>query len=82
METLPQLTKREQLIEWLNFKAYNLSTISIKDVIEEFKNNKNINMPVSTAYRIVKRWNEEQMMIKEKSLSARVCNELIEVFDS
>lgn len=82
MEALPHLTKREELIEFLNFKAYNLSTISIKDIIEEFKNSKNIQMPTSTAYRIVKRWNEEQMKIKEKSLSARVCNELIEVFDS
>lgn len=82
MEALPQLTKREELIEFLNFKAYNLSIISIKDVIEEFKNTKNIKMPTSTAYRIVKRWNEEQMMIKEKSLSARVCDQLIEVFDS
>ena len=82
MEALPHLTKREELIEFLNFKAYNLSIISIKDIIEEFKNSKNIQMPTSTAYRIVKRWNEEQMMIKEKSLSARVCDELIEVFDS
>lgn len=82
METLPHLTKREELIEFLNFKAYNLSNISIKDVIEEFKNCKNIEMPTSTAYRIVKRWNEEQMMIRDQSLSARVCNELIEVFDS
>lgn len=82
METLPQLTKREELIEFLNFKAYNLSTISIKDVIEEFKNSKNIKMPTSTAYRIVKRWNEDQMKIRDQSLSARVCNELIEVFDS
>lgn len=82
METLPHLTKREELIEFLNFKAYNLSNISIKDVIEEFKNSKNIQMPTSTAYRIVKRWNEEQMMIRDQSLSARVCDQLIEVFDS
>lgn len=82
MEALPQLTKREELIEFLNFKAYNLSTISIKDIIEEFKNSKNIIMPTSTAYRIVKRWNEDQMKIRDQSLSARVCNELIEVFDS
>lgn len=82
METLPQLTKREELIEFLNFKAYNLSTISIKDIIEEFKNSKSIEIPTSTAYRIVKRWNEEQMKIRDQSLSARVCNELIEIFDS
>lgn len=82
METLPQLTKREELIEFLNFKAYNLSTISTKDIIEEFKNSRKIEIPTSTAYRIVKKWNEEQMMIREQSLSTRVCNELIEVFDS
>lgn len=82
METLPQLTKREELIEFLNFKAYNLSTISTKDIIEEFKNNRKIKIPTSTAYRIVKKWNEEQMKIREQSLSTRVCDELIEVFDS
>lgn len=82
METLPQLTKREELIEFLNFKAYNLSTISTKDIIEEFKNSRKIEIPTSTAYRIVKKWNEEQMMIREQSLSTRVCNELIEVFDN
>lgn len=82
METLPRLTKREELIEFLNFKAYNLSTISTKDIIEEFKNSRKIEIPTSTAYRIVKKWNEEQIMIREQSLSTRVCNELIEVFDS
>lgn len=82
MDTLPQLTKREEFIEFLNFKAYNISTITIKDIIEDFKNSRNIILPKSTAYRIVKKWNEEQMMIKAQSLSTRVCNELIEVFDS
>ena len=82
MEALPQLTKREELIDFLNFKRYNLSTITIKDIIEEFRATKQISIPTSTAYRIVKKWNEEQLAIREQSLNRCISDKLLKVFDS
>ena len=35
METIPPLKPREELIEYLNFKRFNMKEISIKDIIEE-----------------------------------------------
>jgi hypothetical protein len=81
METMPTLSPREELIEYLNFKQYNMREISTKDIIEEFRERKQIQIPTSTAYRIVKKWNEEQEKIKQQSLSAQVCDELLTVFN-
>lgn len=81
MEQLPHLTPREELIEYLNFKRFNLKETSTKDIIEEFREYKNINIPTSTAYRIVKKWNEEQERVKKQLLGAQICDQLLEIFD-
>ena len=81
METIPPLKPREELIEYLNFKRFNMKEISIKDIIEEFRECKAINIPTSTAYRIVKKWNEEQEKVKNYALSTQISNQLFEIFN-
>lgn len=76
-----EMTKREILIEFLNFKAYNLSTITTKRIIEEFERSRGEHIPKSSAYRIVKKWGDEQRKMKEQALSTRVSDNLIEIFD-
>lgn len=79
---LQPLTKREMLIEYLNLKRYNPTLKSMKDIIDDFKIDRKINIPQSTAYRIVKQWIDEQNKIKQQQLSTRVSDKLIEIFDS
>lgn len=75
------MTKREILIEFLNYNQFGTSK-RIKDILEEFEQKRGERIPQSTGYRIVKRWRDEQKKIRADNLSTRVCDKFIEIFDS
>ena len=71
-----QLSVCEELIEFLNFKRFtNSYRGAIKDLIDEFRYKTNRHIPTSTAYRIVKKYNDEQ----QKLLNAHVNVELLKI---
>ena len=63
--------KRERLIEFLNQRGVKMLNVKTKDIIEEFKACRNVDIPTSTAYRIIKQW---------KTLRRQVSDELLHVF--
>lgn len=75
------LTPRERFIEFLNFMQYDQTKL-IKDIIEEFKCLRGVDVPRSTGYRVVKQWRDKQRERQSQLLSTRVSDKLIEVFDS
>ena len=81
-QQVPELSKREELIEFLNFKQYNTNERTIKDILEEFQNVKHRDIPTSTAYRIVKKWNDEQKQMRDKALNTEISDKLLQIFQS
>ena len=72
--------KRNRLIEYLNYITHHKhkSLYPIKDTIETFYIKTNINIPQSTAYRIIKKYIETQNDV----LNSQINDKILKIYDN
>ena len=72
------IEKRQRLIEYLNYLTHheNKSLYPINETINSFKIKTDINIPQSTAYRIIKKYINKQ----REMLNTQVCDKFIQIF--
>ena len=71
--------KRNRFIEYLNYLTHHehKSLYPIKDTIDMFNITTEINIPQSTAYRIIKKYIETQSEL----LNTQINNEILKIYD-
>lgn len=76
--------KRYRLIEFLNYVSHHehKTLYPINETINRFTMKTNINIAQSTAYRIIKKYIDNQLLLYHEQLNSQINNEILEIFNS
>ena len=82
LNKLKPMTNKERLNEFLNSHNFNFSKIKTNTILLMFNVKYSTNIPISTGYRIVKEYKEQQNKNNNEALHKEVNDSLLVIFDN